>query len=335
LLVLGGTVFLGLAYVEEALARGHLVTTFNRGRSAADDPRVEAIHGDRTEAGALDVLRGRQFDAVVDTSGFVPRVVGASARVLVDGTDRYVFISTVGASAEWPARPSDESAPRFDCAADAGPDDGDYGTLKAGCERAVEEVYAERALVVRPGVILGPHENIGRLPSWLDRMARGGRVLAPGDPAEELQLIDGRDIALWTLDLLERGAGEGIYNLVGPPGNATYGSWLGDCVEVTGGDAELVWVEDAFLLEQEVEPWSELPLWLPMDGESDYGWKAPVARAEAEGLRTRPVRETVEDTWAWMQAGGRPNTRADRPRHGLAADKEQRILAAWDARAAH
>ena len=157
-------------------------------------------------------------------------------------------------------------------------------------------------------------------------------MLAPGDPDLPIQLIDARDIAVWTLDALDRGV-TGLFNLVGPPGNATFGSWLRDCVDVTGSDAELVWADDAFLSAHGVEPWTELPLWMPMDSDEAYAWQASAARAEAEGLRCRPVRETVEDTWAWMQAGGTVPVRPGRPRHGMDRDREAALLEAWDRRA--
>ena len=157
-------------------------------------------------------------------------------------------------------------------------------------------------------------------------------MLAPGDPDLPIQLIDARDIAIWTLDALDRGV-TGLYNLDGPPGNATFGSWLRDCVEVTGSGAVLVWADDDFLREHEVEPWTELPLWMPADDpEGGFAWQVPVARAEAEGLRCRPVRETVRDTWAWMQAGGTVAERPGRPRHGMDRDREAALLAEWDRR---
>jgi 2'-hydroxyisoflavone reductase len=332
LLLLGGSSFLGRAGAEEALRRGHAVTTFNRGRSAPDVEGVEALRGDRADPAALEVLRGRDFDAVIDTSGYVPRVVGAAAALLAERVPAYAFVSSVSAYSGWPAEPVDESSPVHDCAPDAGPDDGDYGALKAGCERAVLAAYGDRALVLRPGLILGPHENVGRLPAWLDRIRRGGRVLAPGKPELPMQLVDARDIAIFTLDGLERGLA-GTFNVTGRPGNATFGSWLEDCRAATGSDAEPVWVDDEFLLAHDVQPWTELPLWSPMNGEADFVWQAGVDAAHAEGLRCRPVRDTVADTWKWLEQVGVPPQREDRPRNGIDPDKEHQILAAWDARA--
>jgi 2'-hydroxyisoflavone reductase len=331
LLIIGGSSFLGRAFAQEALARGHVVTTFNRGVSSPDVEGVEALRGDRSDPASLAQLADREWDAVVDTCGYVPRVVLASAELLAGRVPAYAYVSSISAYSQWPAQRPDESMPTHECAPDAGPDDGDYGVLKAGCERAVQQAYAGGALVIRPGLILGPFENVGRLPAWLLRMQRGGRVLAPGKSDQPMQLVDARDIATFTLDGLERGL-TGFFNVTGPVGNATFGSWLEDCRAVTGSDAELVWVDDAFLLESGVEPWSELPLWSPMDGESEHLWDSSTDAAQREGLTCRPVRDTVADTWAWLSMSGPAPQRPDRPQHGIDPDKEQRILAAWDAR---
>lgn len=330
LLVLGGTAFVGRALVEDALARGWAVTTFNRGRTGRDHPDVEAVHGDRTVAADLEQLRGRAWDAVVDTCGYVPRDVLATAELLAPQTAAYAFVSTIGVYHDWPDAPVDEAAPLFDCPPDAGPDDGDYGTLKAGCERAVVAACGiDGSLLLRPGVILGPYENVGRLPWWLRRIAEGGPVLAPGpDPQRPMQLVDARDLAAFTLDALTADR-RGPYNVVSRPGAVTYGRWLGACVQVTGSGAELVWVDDQVLLDAGVEPWQELPLWMP-PAQSPYAWGADVERAHADRLRGRPIEDTVRDTWAWLSEGGDVGPQPlDRPGLGIDRDKEQRILATW------
>lgn len=335
LLIIGGTSFLGRATADEALRRGMQVTTFNRGRSGPDVDGVEALRGDRASDDDLAQLTGRQFDAVVDTCGFVPEVVGRAVRVLTGSGAHYAYVSSMSSTTTWPSRPTPDGAEGQECAADAGPDDGDYGRLKAGCERAVTEVFGDRSTIVRAGLILGPHENVGRLPWWLGRIARGGEVLAPGDPGRAMQLVDARDLAAFMLDTAKSGTG-GTYNATGPRGNATMGSLLGDCIAATGADAELTWVADEFLVEREVAPWSELPLWMPPGHDGDHVWDAETAAAERAGLRCRPVAETVRDTWAWMQTGGRPPEHPPRdhvPRHGIDPAKEQRILAEWHARA--
>ncbi|MGH8893287.1 MAG: NAD-dependent epimerase/dehydratase family protein [Actinomycetes bacterium] len=334
LLIIGGTSFLGRATADEALRRGWDVTTFNRGVSGQDVDGVEALRGDRTSADDLARLAGRPFDVVVDTCGFVPAVVGRSVKVLAGSGAHYVYVSSMSACPTWPAQPTPDGVEGHPCPSDAGPDDGDYGTLKAGCERAVTEVLAGGSTIVRAGLILGPHENVGRLPWWLSRIARGGEVLAPGDPALAMQLVDARDLAAFMLDTGSAGAG-GTINATGPAGNATMGGWLGDCVTATGSGADLTWVADDFLVDHEVEPWTELPLWMPPGQDGDHVWNAETAAAERAGLRCRPVAETVRDTWAWMQSGGRVPEEPPHdhlPRHGIAGDKEARILADWHAR---
>jgi 2'-hydroxyisoflavone reductase len=328
ILVLGGTAFLGRAIVTEALGRHHHVTTFNRGRSYSDAPDVEVIRGDRTRTVDLDQLRAGRWDAVIDTSGYVPRVVGEAAAILREVAPVYVFASTASVYVDRPRLPVDEESRVHDCAPDAGPDDGDYGTLKAGCERAVVEHYGDSALLLRLGVIVGPYEDVGRLPWWLSRIARGGEVLSPGSPAVPMQLIDVRDVATLTFDLLERGEG-GVLNVGGPPGNPTFDSFLSNCLKVTSSAARLAWVDDDFLLAQDVAVWTELPLWAPRNEECGAAWQMAVSRAERLGLRCRPILETIADTWALMRTGWQPRPRPELPELGIDADKEQRILAAW------
>jgi 2'-hydroxyisoflavone reductase len=333
LLIIGGTSFLGRATALEALRRGDDVTTFNRGQTAPDVEGVEALRGDRDDEDALAQLDGRAFDGVVDTCGFVPRVVGKATRALADSAGHYAYVSSISASGRWPgevAHDGDEGPP---CASDAGPDDGDYGVLKAGCERAVREVFGDRSTIARAGLILGPHENVGRLTWWLARMARGGEVLAPGDPDRAMQLIDARDLASYLLDSIEARTA-GTYNVSAPPGNATMGSWLHDAAQATGADAELTWVEDDFLLAHDVETWTELPLWSPLGGDAANVWNADTSGAAKTGLTCRPVSETVADTWAWMLADDvAPGDEVGRfGGNGIDADKERRVLAAWHAR---
>jgi 2'-hydroxyisoflavone reductase len=338
LLIIGGTSFLGRATAVEALRRGDTVTTFNRGTSAPDVEGVEPLRGDRADDVALEQLAGREFDGVVDTCGFVPRVVGQATRLLAGTVGHYVYVSSVSASGSWPgevAHDDDEGPP---CASDAGPDDGDYGVLKRGCERAVTEVFGDRSTVARAGLILGPHENVGRLTWWLSRMARGGEVLAPGDPDRAMQLIDARDLAAYLLDSVQTRR-SGTYNVTAQTGNATMGSWLTDAAEATGADARLSWVDDAFLLAHDVEIWTELPLWSPAD-DGPHVWDADATGAARTGLVCRPVRDTVRDTWAWMQAAavaptdelGRFGGSRNGGQNGMDPAREKEILAAWHAR---
>ena len=327
LLVLGGTAFLGRHVVAEALTRGYHVTTFNRGQSGPDADGVEALHGDRTSRGDLEQLRSHTFDAVVDTSGFDPRTVRSGLDVLAD-VGHYTFVSSISVYEDWPGELVNEESPVFDCPSDAGPGI-EYGAGKAGAEQAVTDALGDRALLVRAGLILGPYENVGRLPWWLRRAARGGDMLAPGNPDRKMQLIDARDLAAWMLDCAAAGVG-GTYNASGPTGNATMGSWLGSCVEVTGGTARLVWANDDLLLTHDVEPWSELPLWAPDTAEYAGIWAASTTRAEAAGLRCRPVADTVADTWTWLRTQPEIDDAPPRglPAAGIDPAKEQAILRA-------
>ncbi|WP_436775705.1 NAD-dependent epimerase/dehydratase family protein [Yinghuangia sp. YIM S09857] len=335
ILVIGGSVFVGRTIVETALARGHAVTTFNRGRTGTDVPGAATVRGDRENKADLERLASAgPWDAVVDVCGFTPRVVGDSVRALNGRVATYAFVSSISAYQDWPASPVDEQSPRFACAPDADETDGDYGILKAGCERAVESGFDGRVLVVQPGLILGPYENVGRLPWWLRRIAAGGRVLAPGDPDRPMQVIDARDLAAFMLDHVEAGT-EGRFLASGSPANTTMGAWLGDCVAATGSDAELVWVDDDFLLERGVEPWTELPLWAPPTDEMAALWQPDSAKALAAGLTTRPVTDTVADTWAWLESAGVPEYlpiyRGPAGPQGIAAEKEQALLEEWAA----
>lgn len=338
LLILGGSAFLGRAVAGQALAAGHEVTVFNRGRTAPDVPGVQAVRGDRESPEDLARLAGQgPWDAIVDTSGYVPQTVGASVRALADSAPAYVFMSTINVFPDWPARPVDDDSPVHDCSPDAGPDDGDYGVLKAGCERAVARDFPGRALSLRLGLLLGPHEDVGRLPALLLRMAAAGttrdlRTLAPGDPASPVNPIDVRDIAQFTLAAIDEGL-TGSYIVSGTAANAsTYGGLLQACIDATGSAAQLEWVDSGFLEKQEgLGFWSELPIWIPP---GEVPWDADASRAEAAGLRCRPLAETVRDTWAWLAADGGQVARTYKPRmpHGLTAEKERALFAAWDAR---
>ncbi|MCO5998109.1 NAD-dependent epimerase/dehydratase family protein [Actinoallomurus rhizosphaericola] len=332
LLVIGGSVFLGRDFVTQALRRGDRVTTFNRGRSGTDVPGAEVIRGDREDEDDLRrLVEGRRWDAVIDTCGYVPRVVGRSARALSGHADAYLFVSSVHAHADWPERRVDEDSALLPCPPDAGPDaEVPYNALKAGCERAVESEFDGRVLILNPGLIVGPREQVPRLTWWLTRVAAGGPVLAPGDPGRAMQLIDARDIAAFGLARLTDGA-TGRFLLSGVPGNTTFGALLDECVRVTGSDAVPTWVEDDFLLAQEVTEWTELPMWTA-DGPASAGvWLPSSEKALRAGLRCRPVTETVRDTWSWILEEKITRDRAVEGGQGIAPEKERRILAAWAA----
>ncbi|GII97570.1 NAD-dependent epimerase/dehydratase family protein [Sinosporangium siamense] len=335
-LIIGGSVFLGRAIVTEALRRGHEVTTFNRGRTGVDQPGVEAVRGDRGERADLErLVDGRQWDTVIDVCGYVPKVVAESAQVLNGHAAHYTYISTLSVYADWPAQQTDENGRLHECDADAGPEAGDYGVLKAGTERAVEKYFDGPRLILRPGLILGPHEDVGRQPWWLTRIARGGQVLAPGSPDSPMQMIDARDLAVFTVAQAEKQADDRFIT-TGPTGVPTFGEWLNLMRSATGSDAELVWVDDEFLLAQGAVPYTELPMWMPPA--ADFAWLYSIdsAKALAAGLPSRPVAETVNDTWEWLRHIPEAERRfgpADMPiRHGMDAEKEAAILAAWAAR---
>ncbi len=285
-LILGGTAFLGRHVAEAALARGHELTLFTRGLHGADlYPEAEHLRGDRSQD--LSALRGREWDAVIDTSGYQPADVAASAAAVGDA--HYVFVSSINAYPAWPEQPVDEDSPAWE----SGPDE--YGPNKAAAER-------HAAASVRAGLIVGPYDGVYRLPWWIERIARGGVVPAPAEPDRDLQIIDARDLAAWMLDLAERRV-SGTFNGTAPIGQTTMGELLGLAVEATGSGAELRWIPEARLRELGVEPWTELPLWAPLD-EMAGAWRVGTERAQAAGLRCRPVAETVQAVWEWLRDDG-------------------------------
>lgn len=323
LLVLGGTGFVGRALAEEALSRDWAVTVFNRG-TEKPPPGATALRGDRKAGGGLAALRDGRWDVVVDIWSGAPSAVRDAARLLAGRVDRYVYVSSRSVYAFPTPRGAAEDAPLVEGSADA--DDVGYAEAKAGGEKAVTAVFGDRALHARAGLILGPYENIGRLTWWLRRIARGGPVLAPGPAELEVQFIDARDLARWSLDAAQRGLG-GPYNLVSPPGHATMRRLLEACATVTGSDAELRWTDPGPILAAGVEPWEDLPVWLPPGEVYDTMHQADVSKAVAAGLTCRPVAATVADTWDWMQGlNGKVPHRADRPPIGLDPELEARLL---------
>ncbi|MFC3505380.1 NAD-dependent epimerase/dehydratase family protein [Micromonospora krabiensis] len=328
LLVLGGTGFVGGATVAEGVRRGWSVTVFNRGLHGGTPDGVQRLRGDRTAPGGLAALAGGEWDVVVDTWDGAPRAAFDAARRLVTSVGRYVYVSSGSVYAE-PVEPgSDEDAEVVDAAADD--DDGDYPRNKAGAERAVRAVFGERALLARAGLILGPGEDIGRLPWWLTRIARGGDVLAPGPVDLPVQYVDVRDLASWLLDAAAAGLG-GAFNVVSRPGHTTMGELLDACVTVTGAGARLRWTPPEPILAAGVVPWNDLPIWVPLG--HPYRWlqERDVTRVYAAGLTCRPVAETVADTWRWLREVGTVPARAGRPARapvGLDPAREAALLAA-------
>ena len=320
LLVLGGPRFLGRAIVDAGLAGGHELTLFNRGRTNPElYPEVERLIGDRD--GDLVALSGRTWDAVIDTCGYVPHVVRTSAEALVD-SGFYCFVSSISVYADF-SRPMDEDsalAPLGDHPSDElTPDFANYGALKALCEAAAVDVFGERALIIRPGLIVGPHDPTGRFTYWPHRIAEGGDVLAPAPTERVTQFIDVRDLAKWMIGLCERGV-TGTFNATNA--GVSWGELLETCRAVASSDARPVWVPDEFLTEHEVGEWMELPLWLadPAMAAAD---EAIIDRALANGLRFRPLEETVRGTL---------DKAATTDSAGLAPEREAALLADWHGR---
>jgi 2'-hydroxyisoflavone reductase len=320
LLLLGGPRFLGRAVAEEALRSGHELTFFNRGRTNPElFLELERLVGDRD--GDLGALQGRRWDAVVDTSGYVPRVVRASAEALSD-SGLYCFVSSISVYEDFSGPMDEESAVAplgEDPIEELTADFSNYGALKALCEDAVRDVFGDRALVVRPGLIVGPHDPTGRFTYWPHRIARGGEVVAPAPPERKVQFVDVRDLAAWLVSLCEQGV-RGTFNAtsVGVP----WGELLESCRRVTGAEVELAWLPDDFLAEHGVTEWRALPMWFPeptMARAND----AVVDRALAAGLRFRPLDDTVHG--ALEEA---PTTDTA----GLTPGREAELLAEWHGR---
>lgn len=328
LLVIGGTKFLGRHVVEAALAAGHRVTLFNRGLTNPHlYPEVEKLVGDRTLD--LSPLQGRTWDAVVDTSGYVPRVVAASAKLLAPSVGHYTFISSLSVYSDFSA-PVDETAPVATLEDEVTEEvtGATYGALKALCERAVEQAMPGRSLIARAGLIVGPYDPMNRFPYWLKRIPAGGEVLAPGSPAHPVQLIDGRDLAEWALRSAETSV-SGVFNATGPAIPCAIGNVLSTISTVTGAAPRFVWVSDEFLQQKEIQPLDGAPLWVPP--EYRYFFRADIRRALAAGLAYRPLADTTRDTLAWLQSAEAAEPEGERfgIRSGLSPEREAELLREW------
>jgi 2'-hydroxyisoflavone reductase len=334
ILIVGGTIFLGRRLVEAALARGHEITTFSRGRhNPGIHPNVEALMGDRN--GDVSALRGRHWDAVIDTCGYVP---GSVSRIL-DALDRdrvvhYTFVSSVSVYAELRAAGSDESEPVATITAEqlkeaeqvptgaratARTYGAMYGALKALCERAVERSMPGRVMNVRPGLIVGPDDYSDRFTYWVRRVAQGGEVLAPGRPERRVRVIDARDLAEWLIRMAEARTA-GVFNATGAEDQLTFGGMLEACRTVSGSNARFRWVGERHLLDNGVQPWAELPLWIPEVNNGIFEIRND--KAIAAGLTFRPLADTVRDTLTWDSSRSH-----DEPmKAGLAREREHALL---------
>ena len=329
ILVLGGTRFLGPHTVKYARARGHEVTLFNRGRSNPDlFQDLERLVGDRDDQ--LEALEGREWDAVLDTCGYVPRIVKMSADLLRDHVKHYVFISTISVFADFNeiGLNEDSAVGKIDDESIEDVTAESYGPLKALCEQAAEASMPGRVCNIRPGLIVGPLDRSDRFTYWPVRVSQGSEVLAPHSPDEPTQVIDVRDLAEFIVDCIEREVC-GLFNTVSPPGEMTMGELLDISKRISGSNATFTWADQDFLAEQSVEAWSDMPCWIPTTMEAGVG-TIRVDRALAQGLTFRPITETVRDTLDWWKT--LPETRTLNMRSGLTAEREAEVLAAWHER---
>lgn len=330
ILFLGGTGFLGPHTVRYALERGHDVTLFNRGRTNTDlFPELETIIGNRDPEvdEGLRGLEGREWDAVIDTSAYVPRISGASAELLADSVGQYLFVSTICQYENWAEGGTGGTEDRPHATLED-PTTEDvrthYCALKAYCERAVDAAMPGRVTQIRPGLIVGPRDGTDRFTYWPARIERGGEVLAPGKPSYPTQYIDVRDLARFMVLCLEQELTE-AYNVIRNP--MPFGDLLSACVNTIESDAELTWVPADFLAQNDVQAWSDMPAWADPDSAmaGALAWSAD--KALAAGLTISPLEDTIRDTLAWFRS--LPQERQDKLRAGLDADKEAAVLAAW------
>ena len=335
ILILGGTRFIGLHMTALALARGHTLTYFNRDKTKTDRYReIERIKGDRN--GQIDGLKDREWDVVIDNSGYVPRHVRLSAEMLAPKVKQYVFTSSISVYPNFSA-PRDESSPVGKLADESVEKvDGEtYGPLKALCEQAVLTALPGRATIIRPGLIVGPDDNTDRFTYWPARAARGGEFVAPGSPHDAFQVIDARDLAAFTINATENNI-TGTYNLVSNVNEFKFGELTEACIAAANKQAKpaeaprATFVPAEFLEAQEVAPWSEMPVWLPAKGEEAAFAGTSNKAAVARGLKITSLKKTVNDTLAWHLT--RPAEEREKLKAGLAPEKEATVLAAWKAK---
>lgn len=338
ILMLGGTGFTGPHQVRYALSRGHKVTVFNRGKTHPGElpKEAEQLLGDRN--GQLDALKGRTWDVAIDIPTSIPVWVRDAAQVLKGNVDRYVFISTISVYSDNSKPGMDETGPlaKYE-GADAMKETQAtlkasnyrlYGPLKALSEAEAEKWFPGKALIIRPGLIVGPGDESDRFTYWPVRLARGGEILAPGDPTDPVQFIDARDLAEWTIRMVEQGT-TGVFNATGPKSTLTMGQMLAGIQQVTKADARLTWADAEFLAAQKVSPWSDMPVWVPPKADSAGFARISIARAVSKGLTFRSVPDTTQVTLDWFRA--QPAERQAKLRAGIKPEREVEVLAAWHA----
>ena len=332
ILILGGSSFVGRAITEAAIARGHEVTTFTRSSlpPGASEGRIETIFGDRTLPNSYDFAKGRHWDVVFDTWFGAPRIVQESAKALRPHATYYSYVSTCSVYEGHPLPIGiDENFPTV--GADPSADSTNYPADKRGAEIAVlSEFGADASFIARPGLIIGPHEWPARLAWWLRRISQGGEILAPGPEELPLQYIDARDLAAFMLMAAENKL-DGIFNTLAPRGHSTMSEMLDICKTVTSSDAKFIWVPSDFILDHEIQPWTELPIWISPEMYGFYGFDT--RKAVAEGLSCRPMSETAIDTWNSVLTEVQPELPAGRIAPGISKEKELEVLAAWATKA--
>ena len=332
ILILGGTGFTGPYQVRYALNRGYKVTTFNRGKTHPGElpNEVEQLIGDRN--GQLDALKDRQWDVAIDNPTTIPAWVRDAGQILKGNVGHYVFISTISVYADT-SKGVDETAPlaQYD-----GPDPyketleamrasgyKTYGPLKALSEKEAEKWFPGKTLIIRPGLIVGPRDETDRFTYWPVRIDRGGEVLAPGNPSDPVQFIDGRDLAEWTIRMAENRETE-IYNATGPAKQLVIGDMLGGIKTALDSNASFTWATAEFLKQQKVEAWSDMPVWA---GDELGMARASISRALAKGLTFRPLADTARDTLTWFKS--QPQDRQSKMKAGFTREREAEVLAAW------
>lgn len=329
LLVIGGTVFLGRHVVLQALAAGHSVTTLNRGtHKLPEQEGVEKLIDDREKD--LDILSGRKFDAVIDVCGYKPEVVAHSAEILKDAVETYLFISTISVYGSFIKTGLNESDPiKYTEPGQSG----DYGTLKADCEKILQTILPEKALIVRPGLIVGPYDPTDRFTYWPARIAQGGQILTPRNDEGKVQYIDVRDLAQWLIELAIAGANSGantaIFNATGPQECLSWRTFMETSKRALESNCEFVWMEESILENEKVQPFSELPFWIPAssaDWASYAGFQGiDCSKAYSAGLKTRPLADTVRDTATWDRE--RRSTPPSKPLAvGMSCEMERELI---------
>ncbi|MCA9837402.1 MAG: SDR family oxidoreductase [Trueperaceae bacterium] len=327
ILIIGGTRFVGRHLVETALAKGHTLTLFNRGSHKEVFPELEHIQGDRNKPEDLAKLGGMSWDAVIDTCAYFPRQVRSLLEVLGETCGHYTLISSISVyrHQDIPLQDEEGELAKLEDETVEEVTGETYGGLKVLCEQAATELMADRVLVPRPGLIVGPFDTTDRFSYWPHRIAQGGEVMAPHRPEKALQFIDVRDLASWTVAAAERKLA-GAFNMVIAPDKHGFGDLLETCKQVSGSDASFTWVDETFLLEHEVAPWMGLPIWVPADLEAFL--RTSNQKALAEGLTTRSLKDTVKDTLVWLKSRD--------PEHqwqaGISREKEQEVLTRWHQR---